>query len=250
MPDLDLISIVAIFIALALGGTVKGATGAGAPVVAVPVIAAFYDVRLGVIIMAAPNLLTNAWQLWHYRAHLRPGAFTWIFAGGAGLGCIAGTFLLAALPERVLVISVALAVVVYVGLRLARPGFRLSDAAARRIVWPVALGSGLLQGASGISGPLTISFLNAMRLERPAFIALIAACFIAMAGVQVVTLFATGLLSVPLLGLSITALVPVLLFMPLGAWLARKLSADAFDKLVLILLSGLAARLLWVAIVG
>jgi uncharacterized membrane protein YfcA len=250
MPDLDLVSILAIFAALALGGTVKGATGAGAPVIAVPVIAAFYDVRLGVMIMAMPNLLSNSWQLWRYRAHLIPGAFTWMLAAGAAAGCVAGTFLLAVLPDRVLLLAVASGVAIYIALRLARPEFRLSLEAARRIVWPISLGAGMLQGAAGISAPITLSYLNAMRLARPVFIATVSAIFIAMAAVQVPALFVTGLLSVPVLALSIAALAPILLFMPLGAWLARKMSAEAFDKLVLGLLAVLALRLFYSALVG
>jgi len=58
----DTITIIAILIAFALGGILKGATGAGAPIVTIPVIAAFYDVRVAVIIMVIPNLLTNIGQ--------------------------------------------------------------------------------------------------------------------------------------------------------------------------------------------
>ena len=52
----DPITIFAILGAFALGGTLKGATGAGAPIITIPVIAAFYDVRIAVIIMVIPNL--------------------------------------------------------------------------------------------------------------------------------------------------------------------------------------------------
>lgn len=250
MAAVDPLAILAIFTALAMGGIVKGATGAGAPVAAIPVIAALFDVRLAVMVMAAPNLLSNCWQLWQFRAHRLPGSFPWIFAGGAALGCIGGTLLLASLPERWLVLTVALCVAAYIGLRLLRPEFRLAFETARRIVWPVSLVSGLLQGAAGISAPVSVSYLNAMRLARPAFIATISACFIAMAAVQLPMLFATGLLSWPLLGVSIFALLPILGFMPLGAWLARALTPQGFDRLVLLMLGAVALRLFYVAFTG
>ena len=63
----DTITIIAILVAFALGGILKGATGAGAPIVTIPVIAAFYDVRIAVIIMVVPNLLTNIGQLYQFR---------------------------------------------------------------------------------------------------------------------------------------------------------------------------------------
>ena len=58
----DPLIIIAVLVAFALGGILKGATGAGAPIITIPVIAAFYDVRIAVIIMVVPNLLTNIGQ--------------------------------------------------------------------------------------------------------------------------------------------------------------------------------------------
>jgi len=46
------------------------------------------------------------------------------------------------------------------------------------------------------------------------------------------------------------ALVPLLGGMPIGAWAARHVSREAFDKLILSLLTLVAIRLLWVGIVG
>ena len=68
----DTVTIIAILVAFALGGILKGATGAGAPIVTIPVIAAFYDVRIAVIIMVVPNLLTNIGQLYQFRKTILP----------------------------------------------------------------------------------------------------------------------------------------------------------------------------------
>ena len=72
----DPITIFAILVAFALGGTLKGATGAGAPIITIPVIAAFYDVRIAVIIMVIPNLLTNISQIYQFRKTILPMFFT------------------------------------------------------------------------------------------------------------------------------------------------------------------------------
>ena len=56
MPELDPPALLAICVALSLGGLLKGATGMGTPVVAVPVMAAFVDVKLAVIIMVIPKM--------------------------------------------------------------------------------------------------------------------------------------------------------------------------------------------------
>jgi uncharacterized membrane protein YfcA len=105
-----------------------------------------------------------------------------------------------------------------------------------------------LQGAGGISAPFSISFLNAMRMERKAFIGTVSVYFIAMAATQLPALFATGLMTPGLLALSGLALVPLLLFMPVGARVAQWLSPKGFDRLTLVLLSLLALRLLYTAL--
>ena len=230
-----------------MGGTLKGATGAGAPVIAVPVMAAFFDVRIAVMLMAAPNLVTNTWQCRAYWRHVQNRRFAIRFALAGGAGAIVGTVLLAVMPIRALTIIVAAAVMAYVGLRLIQPEFRLEARTSDRLAVPVGTLGGILQGAGGISAPFSISFLNAMRLERKAFIGTVSVYFIAMAVTQLPTLFATGLMTPGLLALSALALIPLVLFMPVGAWAARWLTPQGFDRLTLILLFLLALRLLYVA---
>lgn len=248
MPALDPFSILAILLALALGGLLKGATGAGTPVVAVPVMAAFFDVRLAVVIMVTPNLVTNLWQ-WHsFRHHTLPGGFGLALSLAGALGALLGTALLATAPVRLLSLLVAAAVLAYISLRVLKPHFRLAFEHARRIVWPVGVAGGVLQGAVGISAPISVTFLNAMRLERPQFICTISLFFIAMSVVQIPTLFLAGLMTPQLLALGVLAMLPQIGAMPLGEWLARRISAQTFDRLILGLLAALALRLVWTAL--
>ncbi|MGI9391002.1 MAG: sulfite exporter TauE/SafE family protein [Boseongicola sp.] len=248
MPEIDFLSATVIVFALALGGTIKGATGAGAPVVAVPVIAAFFDVRIAVIIMATPNFLTNIRQLWKYWPHRLHNGFDVRFAVSGAAGAILGTLFLANFPISILTLGVAITVTAYVLLRVLHSEFRISQSRAWRLAFPAGLTAGILQGAAGISAPVSVSFLNAIRLERPTFIATISAFFIAMSLVQLPTLALTGLMTAELFALSLLAVLPILAFMPFGAWLANKLSAEGFDRLVLVMLSILAIRLLYVAL--
>jgi hypothetical protein len=243
MPTLDLPSTLVILVALALGGLMKGATGAGAPVVAVPVIAAFFDARLAVAVMVTPNFFSNLWQLRSFASERVGGGFTLRFGLAGALGAIVGTAMLASLPEKALTLIMALAVVAYVALRLAHPDLRLADRTARRAVIPAGLAAGALQGAAGISAPVAISFLNAMRLPRPAFIATISAFFFVMSAVQMVALCVAGLLTPNIFVLSVVALAPLLAFMPVGSWMARRLSPEGFDRLLLAMLTLLALRL-------
>jgi len=55
------------------------------------------------------------------------------------------------------------------------------------------------------------------------------------------------LLTPDLLAISALALIPLVLFMPIGAKLAERLTPEGFDKAILLLLALLAARIAYSA---
>ena len=243
--SVDPVSIAIIFAALAFGGVLKGAIGAGAPLVATPVVAILYDVPTAVALFVIPNLLSNMWQAVTYRAGMLPWAFTAQFAGFGALGAVAGTMMLAGFPDAALKAMVAVAVYLYVGFRVMRPDAVLPYRTAVRVVAPAATLAGVLQGAAGLSAPVSLTFLNAMRLKREQFVPTVAAFFVGMALVQGPTLAWFGIFTVERFGLSCLALLPILAFMPVGAWLARHISREAFEQLVGVMLLVLATNLMW-----
>ncbi|MEL7343551.1 MAG: sulfite exporter TauE/SafE family protein [Pseudomonadota bacterium] len=238
----------AIFIAISLGSIVKGATGAGTPVVAVPVIAAFFDIRLGVAIMAVINVFSNLWQVWQFRDEMLDRRFTLTLVVGAAVGTVLGTLLLVELPERVLGLLIAAAVIFYIALRLLSPSFKLDQARAFRLAGPMSVLAGVMQGATGISAPITVAFVNAMRLARPVFVFTVSCFFGGMAVVQVPVLWIVGILTWESLLVGLVGLVPMTLFMMLGERISRRLSPKAFDRVILVFLSLLATRLIYGAI--
>ena len=174
-----------VLIAFALGGILKGATGAGAPIIAVPVMTLFFGAPFAVAVFSIPNLVTNIWQGWHYRQHRLTGPLTLHFALAGALGAGLGSFMLAWLPTEALNLTVALSVLAYVGFRALRPGWRLGLDRAEKLAAPMGILGGILQGAAGLSAPVSLSFLNELKLERPQFIVTISVFFFAMALVQI-----------------------------------------------------------------
>jgi uncharacterized membrane protein YfcA len=149
-----------------------------------------------------------------------------------------------------LTLILAAILIVYLGFRFLLPDWKISQETANRIVIPVGAIGGMLQGAAGLSAPVSVTFLNAMKLERKTFIATISIFFIAVSLVQVPALWKMGIMGQNEFRLSLVALVPLLGGMPIGAWAARHVSRETFDKLILSLLTLVAIRLLWVGITG
>ncbi|WP_121063525.1 sulfite exporter TauE/SafE family protein [Chachezhania antarctica] len=239
-----------IAVAMALGGLVKGVTGAGAPVIAVPVIAAVLSLRDAVAIMALSNLVSNLVQLWQFRETRMRGPLPWILAAASFAGAWIGTEMLVSLPAEALILGLAGIVLIYVLLRLARPGFHLSLPLATKLAGPAGLAGGILQGAVGLSAPVSITFLNALRLERAVFVPTISLSFVAMCLSQVPVQISHGLLTWPIAAVSMAGLVGQLAAMSLGGRLAKNVSAQLFDRIVLVLLVAMALRMVWQTLAG
>ncbi|MDJ1008375.1 MAG: sulfite exporter TauE/SafE family protein [Paracoccaceae bacterium] len=237
-----------ILVALFLGGILKGATGAGVPVVAVPVMVLFVDLPVAISVMAVVNLATNFAQAWQYRARHEDARLSGPFAAGCGLGTLAGTIVLATAPPSALLLALALVVLVYIAFRLLSPEWVLSRAAGRRLAGPAGTLGGLLQGATGISAPVTVTFLNALGLPRAEFIAVISAAFLAMAVPQIAALWWYGFLSLDRLALGLAVTLVVFAGMPMGAYVAERVGKTVFDRVILALLAVIALRLIYGAL--
>jgi hypothetical protein len=229
--------------AIALGGVLKGATGAGAPIVAVPILSLLFDVQFAVTVFAVPNLVSNLWQGWAFRRARLPAGFLGAFAGGGAAGVVAGTVILATLSPWLLLLLTAGAVFIYIAFRLMRPDWRLDYPLARVLALPAGVLAGVLQGASGVSAPVSLSFLNAMKLERATFIASVSIFFAVLTAIQMATLIGYGFMTPLRFGIGLGALALIAAFMPVGAFLARVISREVFDRVILALLAVIAVRL-------
>jgi uncharacterized membrane protein YfcA len=241
----DPLIIIAILVAFSLGGILKGATGAGAPIITIPVIAAFYDVRIAVIIMVIPNLLTNIGQLYQFRKTILPKLFTLSFAIGGGIGAFLGTILLVNLSIKILTLSVAFIVIVYILLKLLVPSWKLTYEKAKKLVFLMGSLGGILQGTAGLSAPISITFLNSMKLERNQFIPTISVYFGVMSIFQMPTLYYYNFLNLEIILVSCISTLVLLSFMPIGSWIAKSVSKESFDKITLILLGFIAFRIIY-----
>lgn len=238
------LEILLVAICLGLGGILKGATGAGAPVLAVPALVLMFDVHFAILIMIVPNILTNAFQVWKFRSHMPEMSFISPLMIGGAIGIIIGTYVLASLSSEALAFFLAIAVFGYIIIRLAKPDWKIEMGLAKILALPAGIGAGFLQGASGLSAPVSITFLSAMRMPRPVFIVTISLLFAIFTVVQLVALWQADLLRQDGMLFSAFALIPISAAMPLGAHLAKKVKPETFDRVILILLALIAIRLL------
>jgi uncharacterized membrane protein YfcA len=238
-------TIVIIVAAMALGSFVKGATGQGLPPIAIPVMATFIGVEAAVVIMAIPGIVTNTWLIWTHRTNFRRTRDLGVLLATGMVGAVVGTFLLQTLDEDILSLTLAAMIAVYALVYLVHPDLRLPARVTRFTSPPVGLAAGLLQGATGISGPLMSTYLHGYRLDKEVYVLTITTVFQVYALVQAVTLAAVGLYTGNRLALSLLALLPIMAILPLGARLTGRLSRRTFDYMVLSLLVASGLKLVY-----
>jgi uncharacterized membrane protein YfcA len=222
--------------AVTFGSFVKGATGQGLPLIAIPVIATFAGVEVAIVVMAIPGLVTNAWLLWRHRSHYRATRDLPALLVMGALGAVIGTFLLQSLDERVLSLVLAAMICLYAFVFVTHPDLKLPERVTRVASPPVGLAAGVLQGATGIAGPIMSTYLHGYRYPQEVYVLSISTIYQVFAVVQVVALAAVGLYTSDRLVLSLLALVPIMAALPLGARLTTRLSRATFDRIVLAIL--------------
>lgn len=237
MENAPLLSELAIILAaIALGSFIKGVTGSGLPQIAVPVIAIFLGVERAVVIMAIPGVLTNTWMMWDHRASAPETRDLPVLLVTGTVGAVIGTLGLAVLDPAILSLALASMGALYVTLYLVKVEVRLPPRVTRIASPPLGLFAGLMQGSTGVSGPLLTTYLAAYRLQRGPFIFSLVTLFNIFAVAQVVALFGVGLYTPTRIIESLLALIPMAIMLPLGARYSARLSQHRFDLYLVILI--------------
>jgi hypothetical protein len=231
---------------VAIAYMVKGVTGMGGPLLAVPFIAGLTSVEYAVVVLSFANMISNGWLLWEHRAGGRGTGFVMIPFLAVGTGAtIAGTWILTEVDDRILSVVIAVLIGVYIWRYLADPNFGLERETARRIAAPMGLVGGGLLGATGTAGPLIATYLHSIRMSRPSFIHMMSLTFSVFGLIQLLTLVALGAFTPERTMQALWATVPATAATIVGIRIGRLLDQRTFELVVLALLGFAAARLLW-----
>lgn len=233
---------VAAFVA---GGMVKGALGVGLPLVAVPLLSLGLPVSHAIGMLVAPVLISNLLQA------AEGGRLSASVARFRGLMLAQLVFTLLAvkmtlsLSPRQLNALVACSVLLAVGLMVLRPNLSIPP---RREGWLgclVGAASGVLGGISSLTGPVLITFLMGLGLERDRFVGSISTIYLAGSIPLYLAMLHYGRIGMPELGLSVVGLLPMAVGLALGRSLRRLLDERTFRRILLAFLCGLALILLF-----
>ena len=245
---MDIAELALILVVAAFSFWVKGITGFGGPLLAIPALAPFIGVEQSVVVISFSNAVSNLMLLWSTRdagKRLKPLLVRLLVAGS--IATVVGTILLTSLNDTFLSLVLAGSVILYIAMSLARPEFTLTQDKGRYLAVPAGVVGGLMHGAVGNSGVVFGSFYHSLKLARDEFVFALSITFLGFGLFQIVTLVQLGSFNNELLIQAVITLVPVVIATRLGEVFGRRLDAAIFGRLVLGLLT-LAAMVLVIGV--
>lgn len=233
-----------VFGAFVIGGVFKGAVGVGAPLIVVPMMAILVDVPFAIAVFVVPNIASNIWQSWRFRKNKPEGSFSLKFAFFGMVGAGIGTLVLVKFSSTALTTFVSLVILLYVAFRLRNPNWSLNWVLANKLVIPVGAMGGFLQGSTGLSAPVSVTFMSAISLRREEFIFTMSLFFFVMAIIQFPVQLFLGVMNFERFAYGVAAIFPLSVGMYIGGFLGKKISKSTFNTAIIILLLLLSVRLL------
>lgn len=216
MEFADFVPLLAAGLALLAGGVVKGVIGVGTPLVVLPVLVVFHDVKESVQLLALPLFLSNILQAW--QGHGTSEVFRRIAPMVAGLaaGIVVGVSLAGTLPDATLLVVAGVLVCLASLATALTPSFAIPRAWEKWLGPVTGAAGGVLGGLTTLFGPAIALYLTGLRLAPAVFVKAVSILYTAGSG----TLFLAVLgLQAPAGGtllLSLACVPPLFLGMALG----------------------------------
>lgn len=241
-PDLAALAVAAG--AFMAGGLVKGVTGIGLPLVAVPVLAIGVEPAVAVALMCVPVTAANLWQLWQERAHLDRALRLWPVVLTLIPVTLFATGLLAGVDQALAAALLGAAVLLFCATQLLPAPPRIPPRAEPWVSPLVGAAAGLIGGVSNFFGPPLIMYLSALRLERDAFVAAIALLFVCGGLPLYGGLAARGVLDAQVALLSAAGAAPMFVGVLLGRRVRMHIPPETFQRVLMAVLALIGLNLL------
>ena len=234
----------AVVCSLIVAGLLKGTIGVGMPVVALPLLSLFIDIKSAAMLLSVPLIFSNLPQALEGGKTGRSLLQLTPVLLGMIPGLFIGVRILLALDANVAKIIAGLALIGAGLVTLLAPRLQLPS----RMVFPAGITfgfcGGILGGIAAMAGPLVFIFLLAKGLHGKAFTKEASLYLVVSSGVLAIFLTASRQFSWLDVLVSMAAMLPVALGMVAGQHLRDKIAPETFRKLVLIAVIAAGADLL------
>jgi uncharacterized membrane protein YfcA len=227
-------------------GLVKGISGFGSSLVSIPLLALVFGsdyVKEIVVVMVTFNLVLNTLLLVENKG-FHPDSLrrVWIIPVFGVIFTILGIYILVSVEERIISVIAGVLIVVAVLNRAFGLRVRIPDTPWVKAI--VGSLSGIGNGIASIDGPPVVFYLTSIQAKPVYFKNVLAAHFLVMGLVAVTFHLIWGSYTLDILWILLVMLGGTILGLLVGMRLGRRLDETWFNRIVLVILIGLAISLL------
>ena len=229
-------AIVIIILAFLGGGLVKGLSGIGMPLAALPILSFGFTVPQSVVLLTMPILISNFWQALKTGGILNVFRRFWPMQITIAIILLFTSQLMVVLNQDVLLLAAGFALLISVFLMGIGGKHSLPLHLERPVSIGVGVASGILGGVSSLFGMPVVLFLASLKVSKNEFITSIAVIYFFAALPYVVGLFYHGAMHVPDLITSSLAVIPAMVGLSVGRRLIRNVNDVVFRRILLTIL--------------
>lgn len=240
---MDTATLCFVFFAFFFASFLKGLTGLGFSTLCIGILAILLDLKYAIPLVFLPSLLSNILVMVDAGRFVEALKRFWLLYLVAVPGLLIGIWFLGnsqnAAPRCILGIVMSL----YGIWGLKNGLMQLSGENEKKLMVPVGLISGMVNGATGSQIMPIMPYLLSLKMDRDLFIQTINCSFTVNTLIMMIGLGKMGLITNQTLLVSAGGILPVGLGIYLGGIIRKKVSEEFFRKMVLFLLILLGASL-------
>ena len=252
---MDAVQIVMVLLTFFLAGLVKGVIGLGLPTISLAIITVAINLETAMALLLAPSLVTNLWQGFAGSSTRYLLSRLWLFLIVTASVVFVGSLLFTLTNQQWLSALLGLLIIIYAlssmfGWRWRTSTDVLTQSPTKSLIKKdakIAIAAGALNGLlTGLTGSFVVPgvmYLQNFGFEKDRFVQAMGLLFSVSTVALAAALWLQDRLPQSLSLISMLAVIPAMLGMPLGQRLARRLTEKRFKELFYITLLLLGAYL-------
>jgi len=248
MPASSL-QILAVALAFALGGLVKGATGMGLPTFVMGLLGLIMAPAEAAALLIIPSLVTNVFQFLSGKHRLLLLRRTWLMLLTICIATWAGAGLITAEGSGHATIWLGAALVAYAAFGLAKARFSVPRKYELWLSPAVGAATGVVTGATGVFVIPAAPYLQALEMDEDGLVQALGLSFTASTLALAAGLASRGAFAVTAAGASTLCTLPALAGMGLGQMIRARVESATFRVMFLVALLLLGADLMMRSII-
>lgn len=221
---------------LMLAGIVKGATGLGYSSCALPFLVAAFGLKTAIGLVVMPAMASNfavMWSAGHFRETAKRFAYFYL---STIPGVCTGIFALTYIEQRAAEILLGVLIVGYSFYSAFRPPLFLAERFQQPLQIPAGFLNGFFTGLTGSQVLPLLPYMLSLKLDPDRFVQAVNLSVLLSAGIMVIMLLISGIMSWAGFGYSALCIVPALLGISIGTRVRQLIPTNHFRTVVLIIL--------------